>query len=56
MEWGRQNNVSPKEARRRFHEIKQDDPASRGDDDYYFNPDTGDVVGPTGESAGNLGD
>jgi len=54
-EWGRRNNVPPREAKNKFHEIKQHDPGSRGDD-YYVNPDTGDVIGPSGESAGNLGD
>ena len=55
-EWGRRNNVPPKEARRKFHDIKKGDTGSRSTDDYSVNPETGDVVGPSGESAGNLGD
>lgn len=54
--WGRRNNKAPRETRRKFHDIKQNDPGSRGDDDYFTNPDTGDVIGPDGESASNLGD
>jgi RHS repeat-associated protein len=54
-EWGRRNGVNPDDARRRAHKIKQDD-KGRGKDDYGANPDTGDVIGPDGESAGNLND
>ncbi|MGQ0673370.1 MAG: RHS repeat-associated core domain-containing protein [Hyphomicrobium sp.] len=55
-EWGRRNGVGTREARNKFHEIKSDDPGSRGDDDYYVDPASGDVVGPDGESVGNMGD
>jgi RHS repeat-associated protein len=58
-EWGRRNGMGAAEGRRRFHDIKQNDRGrggGRGRDDYSTNPDTGDVVGPDGVDAGNLGD
>lgn len=58
-EWGRRNGVGPQEGRRRFHEIKQREKGQgggRGKENYGVNPDTGEVVNPAGEEAGNLGD
>ncbi len=58
-EWGRRNGVGAKEGRRRFHEIKQKEKGQgggKGRENYGVNPDTGEVVNPAGEEAGNLGD
>jgi len=55
-EWGRNNDVSPKEAQDRFHDIKQGDNMSQPPDDYGVNPNTGDVCDPEGEVIGNLGE
>jgi RHS repeat-associated protein len=53
-EWGRRNGISPNDARRRFHGIKQGD-KGRPRDNYGVNPDTGDVCNPDGDHAGDLG-
>jgi hypothetical protein len=55
-EWGRRNGVGAKEGRGRFHGIKQGDNMSGPADSYGTNPETGDVVDPTGEHVGNLND
>lgn len=55
-EWGRRNDVDPREARGRFHGIKQGCPGSKPKDKYGVNPETGDVIDPEGENAGNLGE
>ena len=52
---GRRSGVSPDDARRKFHQIKQKAGGS-GADNYGVNPGTGDVVDTNGESVGNLGD
>ncbi|WP_108813218.1 RHS repeat-associated core domain-containing protein [Loktanella sp. Alg231-35] len=54
--WGGLNGVGPRDAKNKFHGIKQHTPDSRGDDDYAVNPDTGDVIDQDGESVGNLFD
>jgi hypothetical protein len=38
-----------------FHGLKQNC-GGKGDEDFSVNPDTGDVVDPSGESVGNLND
>jgi hypothetical protein len=55
-EWGRRNGIARDEARRKFHEIKQDDPCSSATDDYRVDPETGNVFDPEGEIIGNLND
>lgn len=55
-EWGRRNDVDPREARGRFHGIKQRCRGSKAGDKYGVNPETGDVIDPEGENAGNLGE
>jgi RHS repeat-associated protein len=55
-EWGRRNGVDPRQARGRFHGIKQRCPGSKPRDKFGVNPDTGDVIDTEGEDAGNLGD
>jgi RHS repeat-associated protein len=57
-EWGRRNaDVGPTEAGRRFHRgIKGRDNQSHASDDYWTNPDTGDVIDPAGDYSGNLAD
>jgi RHS repeat-associated protein len=55
-EWGRRNGVDPREARGRFHGIKQRCRGSKAGDKYGVNPETGDVIDPEGENAGNLGE
>jgi RHS repeat-associated protein len=56
-EWGRRNpSVGSKEARRRFHDIKQGDNMSEPPHNYGVNPNTGDVQDPKGDSVGNLND
>ena len=56
-EWGRRHGVTPKEARDRFHDIKQGDGThSGGKANWGVNPNTGDVYDPDGEVHGNLGD
>lgn len=55
-EWGRRTGRGAAEGRRRFHRLKQDCPESGATDDYGVDPETGDVIDPEGEDAGNLGD
>ena len=56
-EWGRRHGVDPEEAARKFHRgVKGNTNGARADHDYGVNPDTGDVVDPNGDSAGNLED
>jgi RHS repeat-associated protein len=55
-EWGRREGIGADAGRRRFHRAKQSCPGSKATDKFGVNPDTGDVVDPQGESAGNLGD
>ena len=53
-EWGRRNGFGAREGKGRFHGIKQSCPGSRATDVFGVNPDTGDVVDPSGELVGNL--
>jgi RHS repeat-associated protein len=53
-EWGRRNGVGAREGKGRFHGIKQGCTGSRGTDAYGVNPDTGDVIDPSGDVVGNL--
>ena len=53
-EWGRRSGEGAQEGRRRFHGIKQKCPESKATHPYGVNPDTGDVIDPEGENAGNL--
>jgi RHS repeat-associated protein len=58
-EWGRRNEVNPKEARKRFHEIKGGNrgrPGSKASDVCGVNPDTGEIVDGNGEHIGDLND
>jgi RHS repeat-associated protein len=55
-EWGRRNEIPPKEAKDRFHRKKKKYNGSRAADDYKVNPDTGDIVDPDGEYIDNLGE
>jgi len=56
-EWGRRHGVGAEEGKRRFHKgIKQGDKVSGATDDYSTNPDTGEVIDPAGDYAGNLED
>jgi hypothetical protein len=55
-EWGRRTGRGAAEGRRRFHRLKGDCPESGATDDYGVDPETGDVIDPEGEDAGNLGD
>ena len=54
--WRQRNGIGKKEGRRRFHDIKKDDNMSGAADDYSVDPDTGEVLDPTGEDVGNLND
>lgn len=53
--WGRNNGVDPRDARGRFHGIKQSD-KGRGRDKYGVNPQTGEVCNPEGDIVGDLND
>ena len=55
-EWGRRCGLGARQGKNRFHGIKQKCPGSRGTDEYGVNPDTGDVIDPSGESVGDLND
>lgn len=55
-EWGRRNGFGARNGKGRFHGIKQSCPGSKPTDDYGVNPETGDVIDPTGEVIGNLWD
>jgi hypothetical protein len=56
-EWGRRDGCGAEEGKRRFHRgVKQRDPMSGAADDFYVNPETGDVLDPAGDSVGNLND
>ncbi len=55
-EWGRRNGIGKDRGRKKFHDIKGDDPCSRATDDYGVDPASGDVIDPDGEPVGNLGD
>jgi RHS repeat-associated protein len=56
-EWGRRIGIGAKAGKDRFHRgVKENCPGARGDDDFGVNPDTGEVVDPNGEPAGNLHD
>jgi hypothetical protein len=54
-QWGRNNGIDPKDARGRFHGIKQSD-KGRGRDKYGVNPQTGEVCNPQGDVVGDLSD
>lgn len=57
VEWGKRNGVDPREAKNRFHRgVKGKTTAVGGSSACGVNPDTGDVIDPSGESIGNLGD
>jgi RHS repeat-associated protein len=53
-EWGRRNDVDPREARGQFHRIKKRCKGSKPTDKFGVNPDTGEVIDPEGEQAGDL--
>jgi len=55
-EWGKRNGGNPKAGKNKFHKLKQNCPGSKPTDVFGTNPATGDVIGPDGESVGNLGD
>jgi RHS repeat-associated protein len=56
-EWGKRHGVGAAEGKRRFHKgVKQQCNGSRAKEDYYVNPDTGDVKDSEGNSVGNLED
>ena len=56
-QWGVRNGVGAKEGKHRFHKgIKQGDKMSGATDDYWTNPETGDVIDPSGDYVGNLED
>nr|WP_246119382.1 DUF1566 domain-containing protein [Aliikangiella coralliicola] len=54
--WGRKEGVGAKEGRRRFHEIKWDDNMAGAKENYWVDPNTGDVIDPAGDWVGNLND
>ena len=55
MEWGRRNGVNARVGKNIFHKLKQA-VKGKGEEDYSVNPETGDVIDPSGESVGNLAD
>lgn len=54
--WGRRAGVGAREGKGRFHGIKQKCPGSKATDVFGVNPNTGEVVDPTGEVVGTLDD
>jgi hypothetical protein len=57
LEWGKRHGIGAKAGKDRFHRgVKENCAGARGDDDFGVNPDTGEVVDPNGEPAGNLND
>jgi hypothetical protein len=51
--------VKPKDAKKRFHEIKSGNrgrPGSKANDACGVNPDTGEIIDGTGEHIGDLND
>lgn len=55
-EWGRRNNVNPKEASEAAHRLKNKDPFGKGKDNWGCDPETGNISDPEGEIMGNLND
>jgi hypothetical protein len=58
-EWGRRNGITPKEARKKFHEMKGGNrglPGSKANDSCGVNPDTGEIIDSNGDDIGDLND